>query len=192
MYLSFISTAKIPVKARSSYFEGGDFISWSKPIEDFKSVDLTLGYETDDLVIDSSMSADEIIEAIKDAEWQTNFADSDLENALWEVCQRHLDPDELCADWDEDTASGHDGFVLIELSDEVSYSNPEWDHCEELPGEVISALDSIGKDIVRDIEFGSDGFEGQFFYDSSMEDLYVGAPQDNDWESRKVEPYSQR
>lgn len=186
--MKFDCVVKIPVEARTAYFEDGQFVSWDKKLEDFDHVDLTLVFEGFPMFRAESeedpMSTSEVADAIRNADWCSDYTDDVLSAALCNFISEKYPAG--FDDMDED-GNGHDGVVGIWLNDDVyagfGYAFPmlkqvmDDEDVIHLSSGFYEAWenDSSWRD---DNAFGADGFEASWFYDSCDGVVRPGSPFD--------------
>lgn len=169
--MNIVATVTIPVSARPSLFVGGQFDGWGERIAAFENVDLTINLEGFP-EIEDGMDTDEIADAAKDAEWDTDYTDEMLRAAIEHAAAEFVGD---VADMDEN-GDGCDGVVQIVLGEPVVLKGASYLTTAEYDFAADGIREATG-DIVDEWAFGDNGFKGTWFVDDGGA-VHPGSPLD--------------
>ena len=153
--MRFSVPVSIPATAYPSCFEDGTFQCWGSALPSF------------DVSFAITLEAYPHFE--DDMNWEGDFCDLTLLNALSLACATHV-PDDVHNMDDED--NGSDGCLVL-LGDEVEFGCAYITECSDTVDHDDQLLDVI-YDIENTYAFGSMGYESEYFYFDG--EVSIGSP----------------
>ena len=165
--MRFSVPVSIPATAYPSCFEDGTFQCWGSALPSF-DVSFTITLEAYPHFEDD-MNWEECQSVIRDADWESDFCDLTLLNALSLACATHV-PDGVRNMDDE--GNGSDGCLVL-LGDEVEFGCAYITECSDMVDHDNQLLDVIS-DIENTYAFGSMGYESEYFYFDG--EVSIGSP----------------
>lgn len=166
------ATISLPVTACPSVIEKGERKGWGDPLMLLSSVEFPVELSAD-LNVDGEYTEEEIISAIENAGWESNYTEDLLADALEKKCPYGV-PANL-PEIDE-AGNGCDGIVRLQVSDPEVLDVVRRNWGQHSPEVDMAFVDVDVDSVIREWASNYEGFENTMFYSNEEKKVYREDP----------------